>query len=291
MIINKKLRTIAGLGVLVLTLAVFAWYFHAHTSLLTQLRHVPLITIVILVALYVVMTGVLMLVLYYSLRLCGTVIPIKENALLTIYSSIVNFFGPLQSGPGFRAIYLKQRWQVKYKDFIRFSLLYYGFFAFFSALFLFGPSLPIWLAIVLILAIGGVCLIALRYKQVTLGDVSRQYIIKLALATLLQVILVAVIYFVELRAVDSHVSFRQAIIYTGAANFALFVSLTPGAIGFRESFLLLAHRLHHIPNSIVIAASVIDRAVYLVFLGLLFLAALSLHAKDKLQVKKLDSKT
>jgi len=290
MTFNKKLRAVAGIGVLLLTVGVFIWYFHGHSELLTKLRQVNPGVIGLLLLLYGGMTAVLMLILYYSLRLCKAIIPLKENALLTIYSSIVNFFGPLQSGPGFRAIYLKQRWQVKYKDFVLFSLLYYGFFALFSALFLFGPSLPIWLATIIIALVCLVVWLTLRYKQVSLGELALEYIIKLALATLLQVALVALIYFVELRSVDSHASLRQAVIYTGAANFALFVSLTPGAIGFRESFLLLAHRLHHIPNNIVIAASVIDRAVYLVFLGILFVAALSLHAKDKLQVRKVRSK-
>ena len=287
---RKQLRTVAGIAVLVCTIGVFAWYFHAHTALLTQLRHVSLMTILGLLLLYGAMTGVLMLVLYYSLRLCNASIPLKENALLTMYSSIVNFFGPLQSGPGFRAIYLKQRHKVKYTDFIRFSLLYYGFFACFSAIFLFGPSLIWWQAILVVIAVVIASAGVLRLKHITLGSLSHTYMLKLALATLLQVLLVAIIYFVELHAIDSHITFRQAVIYTGAANFALFVSLTPGAIGFRESFLLLAHRLHHIPNNIVIAASVIDRGVYLVFLGLLFLLALGVHAKDKLGTKLADSK-
>src|SRR5438132_590570 len=126
---SKQLRRIAGIAVLLLTLGVFIWYFHGHTALLTQLRHVSPLSIIVLLLLYGSMTVVLMLILHYSLRLCNATLALKENALLTMYSSIVNFFGPLQSGPGFRAIYLKQRHKVKYTDFIRFSLLYYGFFA------------------------------------------------------------------------------------------------------------------------------------------------------------------
>ncbi|HSX52760.1 MAG TPA: lysylphosphatidylglycerol synthase domain-containing protein [Patescibacteria group bacterium] len=280
---NKKLKTIAGIAVLVLTIGLFVWYFHAHPSLITQLQEIPLSTFLILLTLTFCVSGSLMLILHFSLRLCKTSIAPKENALLTIYSSIVNFFGPLQSGPGFRAVYLKRRHKVNFKDFVRFSLLYYAFFAFFSAVFLFGPVLAWWQALAVFALVIGILLAALRYKHVSLRSLSQEYLLKLGLATLLQVSIVALIYFIELRAVDTHVSVRQAIIYTGAANFALFVSLTPGAIGFRESFLLLANRLHHIPNDVVITASVIDRAVYLVFLGLLFLLALSLHAKEKLK--------
>jgi uncharacterized membrane protein YbhN (UPF0104 family) len=66
----------------------------------------------------------------------------------------------------------------------------------------------------------------------------------------------------------------QSVIYAAAANLALFVSLTPGAIGFRESFLLLTRQLHQIPNDIVFAASIIDRAFYVVFLLVLFVVLL-----------------
>lgn len=282
----KKMRSIASIALLMLTIWLFSRYLQTHPDLISQLRQVAPFSLFLLLALYGCMTGVLMLIMYYSLLISGTKITIKENALLSIYSSIVNFFGPLQSGPGFRAIYLKRRFRVNYKDFIRFSLLYYGFFAFFSALFLFGPSLPFWLAALILFGVIAVCAIVLRNQRISLGSLPSQHVIKLGLATLLQVLLVALIYFIELRTVDSHTSFRQAIIYTGAGNFALFVSLTPGAIGFRESFLLLTNRLHHIPNDTVIAASVIDRGIYLVFLGILFGLALSLHAKDKLGVKK-----
>jgi uncharacterized membrane protein YbhN (UPF0104 family) len=63
--------------------------------------------------------------------------------------------------------------------------------------------------------------------------------------------------------------------------------LTPGAIGFREAFLIFSQNLHHIPNDIIVAANILDRAVYIVFLCLLFLVVLALHANKTLQVKKI----
>jgi hypothetical protein len=73
----------------------------------------------------------------------------------------------------------------------------------------------------------------------------------------------------------------QAVVYGGAANFSLFVALTPGAIGFREAFLEFSRQLHHIPTSGILAASVIDRSVYVAFLGLLFLMTVGLHVGDR----------
>ncbi|HSX27439.1 MAG TPA: hypothetical protein VLG25_01515, partial [Patescibacteria group bacterium] len=63
------------------------------------------------------------------------------------------------------------------------------------------------------------------------------------------------------------------------------------AIGFRESFLLLSSRLHHIDKVTVLNASLIDRGVYVIFLALLFIVVLSLHAKDRLQLSALKNNT
>ena len=67
--------------------------------------------------------------------------------------------------------------------------------------------------------------------------------------------------------------------YTGAANFALFVSLTPGAIGIRESFLFFSQRLNHITNAAIVGANVLDRTVYVIFLGLIFIVLLIIRGK------------
>ncbi|HZL07693.1 MAG TPA: hypothetical protein VFC50_00680, partial [Candidatus Dormibacteraeota bacterium] len=84
-----------------------------------------------------------------------------------------------------------------------------------------------------------------------------------------------------------HISWGQAMSYSGAANFALFVSLTPDAIGFRETFLVFSHRLHHVSTANILSANVIDRGAYVIFLLLLFVVVLSLHAKDRLRLSSL----
>ena len=105
----------------------------------------------------------------------------------------------------------------------------------------------------------------------------------MALATLLQVVLWVIIFYVELQTV-SHVSLSQVLVYTGAANLALFVSLTPGAIGFRESFLLFSQRLHHIDTATIVAANTIDRAIYIVLLIILAIGIFATHANRRLKV-------
>jgi uncharacterized membrane protein YbhN (UPF0104 family) len=102
---------------------------------------------------------------------------------------------------------------------------------------------------------------------------------------LLQVVIIIAIYYVELRSVAPGVRFSQALIYTGAANLAMFVSLTPGAIGFRESFLVLSRHLHHLSNTVIVSANILDRAMYFVLLLILALIIFTTHAREQLGVK------
>jgi uncharacterized membrane protein YbhN (UPF0104 family) len=100
----------------------------------------------------------------------------------------------------------------------------------------------------------------------------------LAAATFLQIAIVTLIYFVELRAVAPGTTFGQAVVYSGAANLALFVSLTPGAIGFRETFLVFSKHLHHVSNATIVTVNIIDRAMYIVLLLVLALLIFGTHA-------------
>jgi uncharacterized membrane protein YbhN (UPF0104 family) len=290
----KRIRSIAVIMILIITVLVFVRFFIQHPQYLTTLKHIKPLALLILLGLYGLTMVVLVFMYDCLLRLCGKSIPIKENILLTAYSTIANFFGPLQSGPGVRALYLKSRHQVKLRDYTLATLIYYSLFAFFSALFLFGGSRPWRQTIILVALVAAFSLLVIRCfmrRRSPSGEepqlsLSFNVLGGLALATFIQVLLNAIIYFIELRLVSPHVSFRQATVYTGAANFALFVSLTPGAIGFRESFLIFARRLHRIGTATILAASIIDRAVYVLFLGILFLVILMLHAKDKLHIKQ-----
>lgn len=288
--VKKHIKSILTLLILAVTIIAFGYYFAAHPNVRQQLLSVPPLVLVALLGLYSLFTGSLALILVATLKLCRATIPTTESLLLTIYSSIVNFFGPLQSGPGFRAVYLRKRHKVYLKNYALATLLYYGFFAGFSAISLLSGLIG-WRWITLLVVTGIVLGLALLRSPLPLAVRIRKLNLRglglLAAATLLQVLLVAVIYFVELRAVDTHIAFSQALIYTGAANFALFVSLTPGAIGFRETFLLFSSNLHGIDHQTVLAASLIDRAFYVAFLGLSFLIALGFHAKDRLQISSL----
>ena len=121
-------------------------------------------------------------------------------------------------------------------------------------------------------------------KQIKL-QFTRAKLTRLVFLTLAQATTQAIIYGIELHSLHPiGFTIKRVISYTGAANFSLFVSLTPGAIGFREAFLEFSQKLHHFTTASILAANIIDRGVFLIFLGILFIIMLATHAKNKLKI-------
>ncbi|MGC1177033.1 MAG: lysylphosphatidylglycerol synthase domain-containing protein [Candidatus Saccharimonadales bacterium] len=282
-------RQAAAVTVLTATIATFTYYFAHHPEVGHQLRHTSPDVIGVILALYLISVGVLALINHATVKLCDISLARGESLLLTAYAAVINFFGPLQSGPAFRAVYLKKKHHVNLKNYGLATLMYYFFFGGFSGLLLLSGLLKGWL---ILLVLVGLMVMLVIWKSQRFGAKLKQLNLGnwyyLALATLLQVLLMTLIYYVELRSVAPGTGFSQAVIYTGAANLALFVSLTPGAIGFRESFLLFSQNLHHINSTTIVAANILDRAMYLVLLLILTVFIFGTHAKKRLATSASD---
>lgn len=275
-------RPLAASAIVFVTIIAFGQYFASHPEVITQLQAIPLRTVLLLFALYGLFVWCLSFINIGTLRLCRAIIAPGESLLLSMYSSVINFFGPLQSGPAFRAVYLKRMHNVKLRHYTAASLLYYAFYGLFSGIFLLSGALGWWLVPVLLTASAAVLVLQQRtawLHRFSLLDLRRWHL--LAAATFVQIALLAVIYYVELQAVAPGTTISQAIVYTGAANFALFVSITPGAIGFRESFLLLTQQLHGIDPATIIAANTLDRAIYIILLAILAMIIGLTHANRR----------
>lgn len=283
----KRFKVALGWLVLAITLYVFGRFIHANPQVWWQLQDTNIWTILSVLLGYALMTALLAALYRVMTTICKVRIPHKDNLLLTMYSSVVNFFGPLQSGPGFRMLYLKKRYNINVPAYIGVSLLYYACFAAMSGCILLSAWLGWWVLVALPFGL-------LMFSRYIPRVLQHPFVLKrvphfvplrelgiLAVLSALQVFIVAGIYFVELSAVAPGVTIGQALIYTGAANFALFVSLTPGALGFRESFLYMARSLHGMSESTIVAANILDRAVYIVFLAMLFAIILAVHGQKQ----------
>lgn len=265
---KRWLRPLLTITLLAITVIATLYFFRTHPEIGRELQQTSLLTIGIVLALYLLFMGALGLVFKASVMLCRTAVPTAEMVLLTAYSSIINFFGPLQSGPAFRALYLKKRHGVSLRNYTAASLLNYFFYALYSVLLLVSGLLGWW-------TVGlGLAGLAAGYAALKLqiGPLARLdgaqsgAVVAMAAAVLLQVGILTAVFYTALHSVNSSIGIDQALIYTGAANLALFVSITPGAIGFRESFVFLAQRLHNIDTATIVSASLIDRGAYVIML-------------------------
>lgn len=286
---KRYLRPALTVTVLAATLGLFVFYFATHDTVRQQLSRTSPVLVTTLLTLYSGTVLALALVFHATLRLCKLKLKAGETSLLTAYSSVINFFGPLQSGPAFRAVYLKKKHSLHLKNYTAATLVYYFFYGAFSCFLLVSGLVGHWLVplvvvgLLLMLGLRRLPVIAVRLQNL---DLKNWYY--LAAATALQVAIVAVIYYVELHNLDSSIGISQVLVYTGAANLALFVSLTPGAIGFRESFLLFSQRLHDINAQTIIAANILDRAMYISLMLLLAVFIFGTHAHRSLRIGKRD---
>lgn len=287
--IFKKMRPYLVVFIVLSTVGLFVYYFHSHPEYLRQLLTIsPSVIIALLVVNFGLITAVAV-INHVSAQICNVNLDKRESFLLTIYSSLANFFGPLQSGPGVRAGYLKARHQVRLRDYTFVTLIGYGFFAVISALFLVVGVMPWWVSVLLISFVTGVSFVTIQlFQHKKSGEKTRSKLLfsprnlgLLGLATFFQVSCTAVRYGIQLAAVGAHASLGQIISYAGAANFSLFVSITPDGIGIREAFLLFTQRLHGVSTHDIVAASLIDRVSYVVFLAVLGVIALALHAHKR----------
>lgn len=297
---KRTIRSLLALLIVVGTIAAFVWYIQHNPAIIDQLKQTPPLAMTAIVLLHASGLVALMGILYASLRIYNKRMSVSENFSLNAYSSLINFFGPGQSGPGFRAAYLKIKHGLKIKQYLFAMLIYYTFYAIISGILLVASARPWWQTVLLTLAIIACCVLVLRIfmqrnksslqSSADTPSSKQRLIIPVAIiagATLFQIICLCLAYFVGLNAVGENISIGQALTYTGAANFALFVAITPGAIGFREAFLLFSQNLHNIPSDIIVAANVLDRAAYIIFLGLIFLVTLGMHTNKRLQVNKI----
>jgi uncharacterized membrane protein YbhN (UPF0104 family) len=269
--------------IIALSLVLLAIYTLLHPELITNLMRTDPRVLVILCVLYGLIVVSQLFIMLAVIRLCGKQLAFKRGVLLSIYSTLINFFGPLQSGPSARAVYLKAAIKLRIRDYILATMYYYFAFGAISGSLLFMNTVPILTVLGIVLSI--IITIA-GTKKLHLEKLSK-YIFIIYIVTVLQVLITVTIYYLELNVTSStHYSTMQAFVYTASANLSMFVSITPGAIGIREAFVVFAQSLHHIPLVSIVAAGVLDRAFYIVFLFMLFIFTSGIHLQDMFSRKE-----
>lgn len=281
--LKKHLKPILASLIVTVTFILLIRYLMAHPDYIDELKHIGGGWVVLILLLNTAALAMLAGASAVLIQMTGKHIAPKENFLLTMYSSLANFLGPLQSGPGVRAAYLKTKHQVSLRAYFLVTLLYYGIFAVMSAFLLLIGTRPWWQAVLASIAAAGASYTVIRYalskrkKEQALLRITPRLASLLVLFTLFQILLVGLRYYAAMHAAHDSVSLGSAMSYTGAANFALFVSITPDGIGIREAFLYFAQGIHHVSTHTIIATNIIDRACYVLFIGLCLVLGLVMH--------------
>lgn len=282
MIKNKLLRVILLFSVL----AAFGVYYFYNQQQFAKIGDLSAweIVLIIIGQSIVIISNIFILMIFG--RFIARRIHFIDAARITAYSSLINFFGFLQGGVGFRGLYLKKHMKMSLRRYFALTVVQYCiFFSIAGLLLLIG----LWLtsgvqqAVLFVLfALFVACLIALiidRIKPIAylrlrerlkkMDNIIQVWpLLGIAAATILQLSGSMLANAVELNAVGAQLSLGSLLIYTGVSQFAIIIALTPGAIGIRETILLAVQHQMNLTTETIIVASTIDRLIYFVTLAL-----------------------
>jgi len=288
---NKTLRLVLLASVIVAFVLYFS-YNQAQFSKIGELTFWQILLIIIGQSMVIISNiFILMIMVRFIARRLGFL----DAARITAYSSLINFFGFLQGGLGFRGVYLKRYYQMSLRKYFVLTLVQYCiFFSIAGLLLIVGLWLTSGVQKVIFFLLFAIFLITLifividKIKPVAyvnaLERIKRTHhifqawpLLGIAAATIFQLSGSLLANAVELHAVGANISFGGLLIYTGISQFAIIIALTPGAIGIRETILLIVQQQMSLTTEHIIVASTIDRVIYFVTLALF--APLAIGAK------------
>jgi len=246
-----------------------------------------------------------------------------EYFSISVITSFGNIFLPMKGGAGFRAVYLKSRHDFDYSYFV--SSLAANYLIVFNissvvalacqALFYLysgAGSLPVALVFLAIAACTSWAIfspppslewIPSRWVRQRANGVlsgwqiirrNRKTVVKLCSLTALNLFLLSVITWLEFAAFqmkDAYghgIGFLQSTIFTAIGALSLLISITPAALGIKESLLMFSSQFLGITQSQALAVSLLDRSVNVAVLCLFFSFS-SIYINKKLKTKNVAS--
>jgi uncharacterized protein (TIRG00374 family) len=244
---------------------------------------------------------------------------LMESIYVAILSAIGNFFGPLLGGTTIRALYLKKNHNLPYSYFTSTLAGYYlilfsvnNLLAIISLLLLdsssYRNSLLLFFSVWLVVLVGLMFARLPDRKKVTKIDRGRiakyfwnalyevesgwhqllrspRSLPKMTSLALGGFFVTYATTFVEFKALDINISLAALGLYTVISISSMLISLTPGAIGIRESLLLLTSSAMGVSNAEILQVSIIDRGASFLVLFILYVA-LKLMKQTKGLTKK-----
>ncbi len=233
-------------------------------------------------------------------------ISFRESNYIAIITAAGNFFGPLLGGASIRAVYLKKKHNLEYSKFI--STMYgyylitytnyaaialvalvaiYTHFGYINGLKVTGLFLlaVLFAGIVAIVmptkyAIGLSNMRVLRplrkHLQMAINGwgeikVHPGLIRSLAIISFVVFLILVTESFILYNLFSADVFFASVVLYTVMGVFTMLISITPGAIGFREGLYLLIPSVLLLDSTQIIQMATVDRSVSFILLVIMIM--------------------
>jgi|GEM_PF-1678998 uncharacterized protein (TIRG00374 family) len=291
-----NIKTISRV-ITVLLVALFVWYFISHIEDFRILLNINIAYIVLLVGIYVTGIVVNSLFMKWSIALFGKKIGFKESIRVSMISTVGNFFAPSGSGLAFRAMYLKKYHGLAYSNYVSIMFCNYIFAFFVNALLgLFALCIVrenysqfflILMVFFVILLISSMMAFSVRIKerrvvykykivqsifeilvQITKGWglilANKKVMTGLFMLTITNATLIILGSYLIMNSLNIHLSFAGLILFSVIGALSVFINITPGNLGVRESVYIIFSTVVGLTTSQILAAAVLDRAILFV---------------------------
>ena len=290
----KKIGKRFSLIMTVVFLALFAWYFINNKdsfSVLLEIKPIYLALVILGNVLVIFTNG---LIIKWIMEPYKIKISTSEAFYVSYVSSIGNFFLPVGSGTGLRAVYLKKNHNLNYKRFL--STLYGNYVIVFlinsiagllalMALSAFGNTSGRVLALAFLFLIAATTYIAFfnlpkfigaaltkyfgRYGRV-IGEIfngwdyisaNKRLLWRLLFAATMNFCSAIVLGFATFKAVGVDLSFWSLILMASLSVLTLILNITPAGLGIKEGLYIFSAANLGISTAVILAAAIVDRSV------------------------------
>lgn len=320
-LIKRYMSLILTLGFL----ALFVWYGLTHTEMFEDIFNIAIWALVLIVVGKLINIWTTGLFTKWTVEAFTDTLSQAEAFVVAVLTAIGNFFGPLFGGLGIRAVYLKKYHALPYSKFSSTLIGYY------LMMFLFNSLLAVAGILLLprgdhttflLLIFGGWALLFLLLmfaklpKRERLAGLEKNKFAAKIIKTLydiedgwramvskrklvfqmlvLAAVNLATLYFVnyvEFTALHIQVSAASMMLYTAIVQASLLISLTPGAVGLRETILIVIGGTLGLTNEQIVQVAILDRGIYFIMLGVLFLMMRHSVFRRKMTVAEAQAKT
>lgn len=247
---------------------------------------------------------------------------VGEGTYVGILSAIGNFFGPLLGGASIRAVYLKKVHNLSYSKFTSTLMGYY--LILFTANALCAISALVFIDtsaqrnLLLTVFIGWfLILVAMMFIKLPKKEKAerisskkifnrlvkivyeiedgwrtissnKKLLVRLATLAIFNFAAILFMSFIEFRALNIGITLPSLVLYTSFISVSLLISLTPGAIGVRETMLFFISSTLMISAAEILQVAVIDRGVNFILLLILFAITRSKRLKKLLTSREVN---